>query len=203
MIQIPTDLTSSTQCSAIHPSSSSTAPPPQFHRSSSSSSGCAVQNNANDPNHSCSSKPFIISSATLVGTLDDITKVFEEYFEVLDKIGKGAFGSVYQCRIKNCNESFPYDRGIQNFPDEFHDGLCVKVVDERGKRKPTLFFGSEEYIVHQLNFQWRLKFVCPYIVRYYDFCLHNQQLFIIMEACTGPNLRELLEAKAPVFCILI
>ena len=92
-----------------------------------------------------------------------------EKFQIISKLGKGGFGTVYLVVNKKDNKSY-----------------AMKEFSIENETKENIDFIEKEAEILS-------KFESRYIVKYYDCERVNNKFYILMEYCDGINLKEFIE----------
>ena len=90
-------------------------------------------------------------------------------YEIIKELGKGGFGRVIHVKSKSDNKYYAIKEII--IKDEMNNKL------ENIKKEADILS----------------KFNCNNIVKYYDSYKDNDKLYILMEYCDGPNLKNYLD----------
>jgi len=102
---------------------------------------------------------------------------FGELYETREKIGQGAFGTVFACKDLQCEAG----AGLQ---------LCVKIVSldrHRAFSKVRADESRELLVLHRY-------FTNPHVIRYHRFAQTTEALFIVMDRCCGADLVDHVSA---------
>ena len=105
-----------------------------------------------------------------------------DYYEIIKKLGKGTFGTVYKVMHKNT-------------------GLirAMKVIPKNN----TKYKLTDDDIIHEINILKSLEH--PHIIRLYEFYIYKENYFLINEFCTEGDLSDKMEKlkRFPEFFVKI
>ncbi|CAD7922371.1 unnamed protein product [Amoebophrya sp. A120] len=148
--------------------------------------------------------------AVVPGSIDALHSYAELYRDFTNdfavssfKVGFGAFGIVYRCHPLPPKQARPNINDATTLANSTTASsssqstapVCVKIVPNTGKRRPTMLFLDEGLQLKTLNALLKLRDQSAFVVKYYRFNLWEEKLFVLMEECRGPDLRQLLSAK--------
>ena len=96
-------------------------------------------------------------------------KINKKEYTIIKELGKGGFGRVVQVLSKSDNKNY-----------------AIKIIPIKGETKDKIkSFQSESDILSKFN--------CNNIVKYYDSSKDGNNIYILMEYCSGENLRSFID----------